>query len=120
MFFPEYGILDQHEYVCFNRKGTELLNKLDSRFLSFVQGRDLQSFTIPALIHGHVLSRCGYFESFPDQIMAVGTLDKKDWDQIMDGAELPLSISCRNRNFSPPPPAYTYTPCCRISSLKRT
>lgn len=88
MFLSDVGIFDEGEYVSFDARGTRVLEKCDSNFLAFLENREVQSVFIPALIKGHVLSKCGYFESFPHQIMTVGTLSDEHWNRGVATGEL--------------------------------
>jgi hypothetical protein len=57
---------------------------------------------IPALIPGDVLARCGFFESFPHQLMAVATLYGDDRKAFADGGEVRLqSFVVQDRYLTP-------------------
>lgn len=89
-------------YICYREGVEKVYSRLDSTFLSFLYGKDYKAFLIPAMIEGRVLKKCGYFESFPDQIMSVGYFDDLKIPQIMSGERIDESfIKLSNRYLTP-------------------
>lgn len=67
-------IFKKEGYLCLFEKETELFEKLDSDFLSFLDGHQVKKYLIPAMIDGDVLQKCNYFESFPHHLSTVSTV----------------------------------------------
>ncbi len=81
---------------------TSIYEDLDKLFVSFLEGMDYRSFNIPAMIDGEVLQKCGYFESFPDQITATASMKAESLDEIMNGKEVDESrIVLHNKYLTP-------------------
>jgi seryl-tRNA synthetase len=74
MFLSGSGIFDAGVYASFDADGAAAFEALDESVLALFSDRAVERYAIPALISGEVLERCGYFHSFPDQIMALGTI----------------------------------------------
>jgi hypothetical protein len=76
--------------VCLHSDGVRHFEKIDYRILSLFADPELRTYLIPALIPGDVLARCGCFQSFPHQLMAVATLYGDDRKAFADGGEVRL------------------------------
>ena len=82
--------------------GVRHFEKIDRGILSLFADRELHTCLIPVLIPGDVLARCGSFESFPHQLMAVATLYGDDRKVFADGGELRLqSFVVQDRYLTP-------------------
>lgn len=75
-------IFKKEGYLCLFEKETELFEKLDSDFVSFLNGHDVKKYSIPALIDGDVLKKCNYFESFPQHLSAVSTVKEGKLNEV--------------------------------------
>ncbi len=84
MCFPEESDADNEVYACFDQTAAKKFESLDADFLNFFDPDSLEHIVIPAVISGDVLCRCGYFTSFPDQILALGSVTE---DQLGKVAE---------------------------------
>jgi seryl-tRNA synthetase len=71
-------MLKKEGYQCLYGKETEIFEQLDKIFVSFLDGYDVDHFTIPALLDSEVLKRCNYFESFPHHLSLVATVKKEN------------------------------------------
>lgn len=65
---------DQKAYICLFGAETEMLNNLDQKLKEFIKGKKSIEVHIPSLISGEVLEKCGYFETFPQNLSAVCSL----------------------------------------------
>ena len=89
-------------YVCYYDKFEKVYADLDTIFKNFLDGMNYRNFNIPAMIDGDVLQKCGYFESFPDQISAVACVKDESVEEIMDGKVVDVShITLRNKYLTP-------------------
>ncbi|MEE0930048.1 MAG: hypothetical protein UIM53_03530 [Acutalibacteraceae bacterium] len=89
-------------YICYREGMEKLYSDLDSVFISFLKDEKYKVYNIPAMIEGRVLKKCGYFESFPDQISAVGYIDDEKIPEIMSGKEINEScIKLHDRYLTP-------------------
>lgn len=59
-------------YNVYGTKDTEIISKIESDFMEFSNGYKVNHWTIPALINGNVLRKCGYFKTMPNQLTAAG------------------------------------------------
>jgi seryl-tRNA synthetase len=92
----------QEGYVCFEENGCGLLNALDKVFLNYISNINYKEYHIPALINGDVLHKCGYFESFPQQMTVVGNLGSEYIDDISAGMEIKSQhIKFKNKYLTP-------------------
>ena len=68
---------DDGAYLSLYEQGAALMSAIDEKLLSFLCGYSYQEVHIPSLIHGSVLRKCGYFNSFPQHITPVGFLKER-------------------------------------------
>jgi len=89
-------------YVCYYDKYEKVYADLDDLFKGFLDGMNYKNFNIPAMIDGEVLQKCGYFESFPDQISAIASIKDESVEEIMNGKEIDESrIALHNKYLTP-------------------
>lgn len=89
-------------YVCYYDKYEKVYADLDALFKGFLDGMEYRNFNIPAMIDGEVLQKCGYFESFPDQISAVACIKDESVEEIMNGEKIDEShIALHNKYLTP-------------------
>lgn len=74
MFLSDSGVFTSTDYACFDAEATRRYEGLDSQIVAIFDDRELEAWSIPAVISHDVLHRCGYFESFPDQVLTLATL----------------------------------------------
>jgi len=79
-------------YICYYEDYEKLYANLDQFFLSFLDGIHHKKYNIPTIIDGEVLEKCGYFESFPDQLSPVTAIADNKVVDIMNGEK--VDISC--------------------------
>ena len=107
------GMLDRGGHVCLYPDGVRHFEKIDRRILSQFADRELHTCLIPALIPGDVLARCGFFESFPHQLMAVATLYGDDRKALADGGEVRLQSFVVQDRYLTPAACRTLIRCSR-------
>jgi len=101
MFFNDHFLIKEG-YACYYEECDKLYTNLDEHFKSFINEWNYKSYNIPAMIDGEVLAKCGYFESFPDQISVVGELADEKIEGIMNGGEIDTScIKLHNKYLTP-------------------
>jgi len=89
-------------YVCYYEGYEKIYTELDEKIKSFLDGMKYKTYNIPAMIEGDVLEKCGYFESFPDQISVVGSIDDDKIPDIMNGMKIDKTcINLHNRYLTP-------------------
>lgn len=89
-------------YVCYYDKYEKIYADLDALFKGFLDGKEYRNFNIPAMIDGEVLEKCGYFESFPDQISAVASIKDESIEDIMNGNKVnEAHIALHNKYLTP-------------------
>jgi len=71
-------ICHQKGYLCFDEKGTKLLNDLDLKFKQLIEHKTYTEIKVPSIISGNILETCGYFETFPQHLSVVGSLKKTE------------------------------------------
>lgn len=69
-------------YNVFGTKDTQLIMKLEKDFLSFSDNYKVNYWTIPALIDGNILKKCGYFNTMPHQLTMAGHFSEKECVEI--------------------------------------
>ncbi|WP_370749224.1 hypothetical protein [Eubacterium sp.] len=100
-------------YVCYFDKYEKVYNDLDAVFKGFLDGKKYNNFYVPAMIDGDVLQKCGYFESFPDQISAVACVKDDSIEEIMSGKELDTTrVELRNKYLTPSACLHIYPMLC--------
>ena len=96
------NFLIKEGYACYYESCDKLYTDLDQHFKSFIKEWNYKTYTIPAMIDGEVLEKCGYFESFPDQISVVGEIADEKIQHIMEGGKIDEScIKLRNKYLTP-------------------
>lgn len=89
-------------YICYYDGFEKIYSDLDNIFKSFLNGMEYKKFNIPAMIDGEVLQKCGYFESFPDQISAVASIKDESIEAIMNGEKINEStIALHDKYLTP-------------------
>lgn len=68
------NILEKY-YSCFDEKDSKLINDLDQYILKEIQNIGAIEYLIPAMISKANLEKCGYFNSFPQQLTKVAPYD---------------------------------------------
>lgn len=63
-------------YSCFDEKDTKMLNDLDQYILREIKNLGAIEYLIPAMINKATLEKCGYFNSFPQQLTKVVPYDE--------------------------------------------
>lgn len=76
------------DYACLRSNGKELFDKLNNKFMTFIDSFDYETYHVPSLIDGTYLEKCGYFESFPDQLNVVGSINENSINKIMEGNKI--------------------------------
>ena len=65
-------------YSVYLEDDSEIMEKLDNKFIEMLKGYKVHKWRIPSLIEGDVLKKCGYFESMPHQLTCVHPLMVKE------------------------------------------
>lgn len=89
---------DYGGYSTFYNDRTELLNKIDSSILSLVQDYKLNHWSIPTIIDGTVLERCGYFCSLPNQLTKLSVIKRERLPSLSTSGSMPLEVDFDNAN----------------------
>ncbi len=90
------------EYVCY--EGIELKNfdRLDKKFLSFIEDFQYDSYHIPGMISESTLKKCGYIDSFPQQLTIPTHLEKSEIEEVLkEGAIIKKNIQMEKMYMSP-------------------
>lgn len=115
------GFYLKEGYVCFSDAYTNLLYDLDEKFKSFFSEWEYQSFTIPVMLDEEVLVKCGYFESFPDQITLACSIDQDSIPDIINGKNLDTScIKIHKKYLTPSACLHIYPMFDRKNITKNT
>jgi len=89
-------------YVCFYEYYAKLYKALDNRFLEILKGQDYSEYKIPTLIDGEVLSKCGYFSSFPQQLTAAAFVKPQLYNEVNEKENLSVEdLDIDNKYFTP-------------------
>lgn len=85
MSLDRKNIYCREGYACYKGEEYKLFDSLDKEFLSFISSYDYETVAIPAMIDEDVLKKCGYFESFPDQLSLVGEIKQSNLGDTANG-----------------------------------
>lgn len=85
---------DQETYLCFYQEAAKLMEGLDKKIKEFIKDLKYEEVYIPSLIKGDILEKCGYFESFPQNLSVVCSLKKCGREKINR-----KEIGCENINI---------------------
>lgn len=69
-------------YNVYGTKDTKIISKIEKDFLSFSDSYKVNQWTIPALIDGNILRKCGYFNTMPHQLTIAGHFTEKERTEI--------------------------------------
>ena len=69
--------MEEKEYVCFEEKQCEVLNKVDSYFRQAALRLGGREYHIPAMIKSDALERCGYFKTAPQHLTLASYFDQE-------------------------------------------
>lgn len=83
-------------YICFNDLDTKKLQFLDEKFKGMALELGAVECHIPAMIDKSILSKCGYFDTFPQYLSVVAHADRSLYNQIIDDK----SITDKNGTIS--------------------
>lgn len=73
---------DRKAYLCLYEEGSKNLRDLDNKLLEMLKGIKHFHVHIPSIIQGKVLEKCGYFDTFPQHLTAVCSLDSSKKDKL--------------------------------------
>jgi len=73
--------LKREGYQCLFDAETKIFEQFDRDFINFLEGYNVEHYTIPAMLDSGVLKRCNYFESFPQHLSIVATVKE---DRLAD------------------------------------
>jgi seryl-tRNA synthetase len=91
-----------NRYLVFKEKESDIINKLENTFLSFLDNERFSEYKIPALIDCETLKRCNYFNSFPQQINIVGNINPDYYSQVMEESNVkPIYLNEEIRYLTP-------------------
>jgi seryl-tRNA synthetase len=77
--------LDMNDAVTvFTNEETQFMREIDAKLCSLLQGYTVSEWTLPSIIDGDVLRRCGYFTSMPNQLTALATVKRENLKDISD------------------------------------
>lgn len=72
-----------NEYVCYEGHELMIFNSLDKRFMSFLKGHKYESYHIPGMISEECLKKCGYIDSFPQQLTIPTHVNSSMMDKVI-------------------------------------
>jgi len=75
--------LMRDEYLCLGDKDSRILMEFDRMICDYIECYNAQYFSIPALIRGDVLKKCGYFKSSPQQLTVAAVADSNKLKEIL-------------------------------------
>ena len=78
-------------YSVLLSKETEKIKQLDCNFISMLENYKVNEWTIPSLIDGQILRRCGYFSTLPNHLTKVGFIKRNRLQVVTDNHS---DISC--------------------------
>lgn len=78
-------------YSTYREEDTTKMKKLDHEFLACVEKYQIKHWSIPAMISGNILKRCGYFSTLPQQITKISTIKRERLEPLACGCEYHLN-----------------------------
>ena len=76
------------KYIYYRGDEYALYSFLDSHVKEFMGEEPFEEVRIPSLIRTDILSRCGYFESFPQQVVVAAAARRDQYEEIADKGEI--------------------------------
>lgn len=77
-----------NEYVCYEGENLRLFNMLDKKFLSFLEGYEYENYHIPGMISENSLKKCGYIDSFPQQLSVLAHVKNTEIEKVLSSGEI--------------------------------
>ena len=71
-----------NSYVCYDEHNTRLMNTVDEKFRQEALKLGALEYHIPAMIDQEVLSKCGYFSTFPQHLTIAAHAKRDAYEQI--------------------------------------
>ncbi len=91
-----------NEYICYEGNNLNNFKKLDYIFLSFLKGFNYESYHIPGMISEECLKKCGYIDSFPQQLTIPTYIKREEIKNVLSNGEITnQSIQMEKMYMSP-------------------
>lgn len=91
-----------NSYICYDEYNTRLLKEVDTFFLNSAVKLGASEYHIPAMIEQSVLSRCGYFSSFPHHLTVASHAKLEAYTTIAKANQLSEdTITVSDKYFTP-------------------
>lgn len=95
-------IFKKEGYLCLYEKETEIFENLDKDFLSFLDGYDVKKYNIPAMIDAEILTKCNYYESFPQHLSLISTVREDKLEQVSSNKGVTFNdVQIHNKILTP-------------------
>ncbi|MCL2591919.1 MAG: hypothetical protein FWD82_01015 [Defluviitaleaceae bacterium] len=89
-------------YLSLKEEEARILNSLDLYFRELAMQIGAVEFHIPSLIDYHVLEKCGYFSSFPNQLILAARANPDMYKNVIDEKKIAYeSALISNKYFTP-------------------
>lgn len=89
-------------YICYDERNTRLMNKLDSHFRDQAIQLGAVEYHIPAMIDQSVLSKCGYFSSFPQHLTVAAHANPETYMEVVNTNQLSKdTVEVSQQYFTP-------------------
>jgi len=75
---------ENKNYICYDENETQLMNVIDDKFRKEALSLGAVEYHIPAMIDQDVLSKCGYFSSFPQHLTLAAHAKRNAYQQIAE------------------------------------
>lgn len=79
-------------YTAFFNDQTALLEKMDETIVSLVEDYHPNHWSIPTIIDGAILERCGYFCSMPNQLTKLSVIKRNQLPTLSMSQKAPLEV----------------------------
>ena len=71
-------------YICYDENDTHIMNIIDGKFQKEALALGAIEYHIPAMIDQDVLSKCGYFSTFPQHLTIAAHAKRNTYQQIAE------------------------------------
>ena len=72
------SIYDCSAYLSYYAEGSKKITELEHVFINYLENVDYEEITVPSLINGEVLDKCGFFDTYPQHLSAVCSIKNEN------------------------------------------
>lgn len=91
-----------NSYICYGELNTKIMNTVDEKFRNEAIKLGAIEYHIPAMIDQDVLSKCGYFSTFPQHLTIAAHAKREEYKQIATENQMSNDTSTVSKQYFTP------------------